>query len=289
MTPLLQTAGWTLIHFIWQGAAIAGGASALLTLTRRRSASVRYVIACASLAAMLAAPLVTARLLWTAGGSQSAVTEHTSVSSTAVAAARGRTDQAAAKGRVTSRDIDEGVAVRQGPSPARPIGFSLATLEHHDRVARRRRHSAGADGRRLVARPAAPSRGARDELVALADAVPPAGVPARAPGGGARGRVRAGRRADCRRLAASGDPAADRRPGIVDALAGRSHPRARARAYPSSRLRRQRAADDRRDAAVLSPRGVVALEACACRTRALLRRHRDRDLRRSGWVRARAG
>ena len=65
MTPYLQTAGWSLIHFVWQGAAIAGATSVLLRLMRHRSASARYVIACASLAAMLAGPAVTARLLWT--------------------------------------------------------------------------------------------------------------------------------------------------------------------------------------------------------------------------------
>ncbi len=64
MTPLLQTIGWALIHFLWQGAVIAGGASTLLRLTRQRSASVRYIIASASLLAMLAAPVVTARLMW---------------------------------------------------------------------------------------------------------------------------------------------------------------------------------------------------------------------------------
>ena len=66
MTSFLQTAGWALIHFVWQGAAIAGAAAALLRLTRRRSANVRYLIACASLAFMLASPVITARLLWTA-------------------------------------------------------------------------------------------------------------------------------------------------------------------------------------------------------------------------------
>jgi len=64
MTPLLQTIGWALIHFLWQGAAIAGGASTLLRLTRHRSASIRYIIASTSLLAMLAAPVVTARLMW---------------------------------------------------------------------------------------------------------------------------------------------------------------------------------------------------------------------------------
>ena len=63
MTPLFQTIGWALIHFLWQGAVIAGAASTLLRLTRQRSASVRYIIASASLLAMLAAPAVTARLM----------------------------------------------------------------------------------------------------------------------------------------------------------------------------------------------------------------------------------
>src|SRR5215218_1385225 len=71
MTPLLQTAGWTLIHFVWQGTAIAGATCALLRLTRYRSAAARYVIACMSLAAMLAAPIATARLLLTGAESPS--------------------------------------------------------------------------------------------------------------------------------------------------------------------------------------------------------------------------
>src|SRR4051794_11118577 len=66
MTPLLLLAGWALIHFLWQGLAIAGVACALLAVAARRSAGLRYVIGCASLVAMLAAPAVTARLLWIA-------------------------------------------------------------------------------------------------------------------------------------------------------------------------------------------------------------------------------
>ena len=63
MTPWLETAGWTLIHFVWQGCAIAAVTAAALRLAERRSASVRYVIACAGLTLMMAAPIVTARLL----------------------------------------------------------------------------------------------------------------------------------------------------------------------------------------------------------------------------------
>ena len=38
MTPLLETTGWALIHFVWQGAAIAAAAATILRVLRRRSA-----------------------------------------------------------------------------------------------------------------------------------------------------------------------------------------------------------------------------------------------------------
>jgi uncharacterized protein (TIGR03435 family) len=52
--------GWTLIHFLWQGAAIA----AVYAAARRffAGANGRYLLACAALAAMMAAPVIT----WTA-------------------------------------------------------------------------------------------------------------------------------------------------------------------------------------------------------------------------------
>jgi hypothetical protein len=57
--PWVERLGWTLVHFLWQGALIA----ALYALARRWLASAsgpttRYVLACAALAAMMAAPLV---------------------------------------------------------------------------------------------------------------------------------------------------------------------------------------------------------------------------------------
>src|SRR6185503_9889007 len=66
-TPILETAGWTLIHFLWQGCALAAVAATLLRLAERRSANARYLIACAALVVMVATPAVTARLLWDAG------------------------------------------------------------------------------------------------------------------------------------------------------------------------------------------------------------------------------
>ena len=66
MTPYLQTAGWALIHFVWQGAAIAAVIAVALRLLERRSANARYIVACAGLVAMLAAPAVTGQLIWAA-------------------------------------------------------------------------------------------------------------------------------------------------------------------------------------------------------------------------------
>ena len=128
MTPLLQTAGWTLIHFVWQGAAIAGAASALLRLTRRRSASARYVIACVSLAGMLAAPAFTARVIWTGTAlAPSPQAEHGDA-----AALPGRAASTTASAIVSV--IDDHAVVALGSSPAssvqrfRPAMF-LASLE----------------------------------------------------------------------------------------------------------------------------------------------------------------
>ena len=81
----------------------------------------------------------------------------------------------------------------------------------------------------------------------------------------------------------------------ASALAGltpqpdRSDPRARARPHPPSRLPRQSAADRRRNAAVLSPGGVVGVAPDPRRARELLRRSRGEPLRRSGGLRRGAG
>jgi beta-lactamase regulating signal transducer with metallopeptidase domain len=60
MNPWIQVTGWTLIHFVWQAALLAIATALSLWLCRRRSPNVRYAVACVGLAAMLAAPAVTA-------------------------------------------------------------------------------------------------------------------------------------------------------------------------------------------------------------------------------------
>ena len=61
----MHSLGWTLLHFLWQGAAVAALAAVLMTLCRRASA--RYVLAVGALALMLAAPVTTFVVLTSSG------------------------------------------------------------------------------------------------------------------------------------------------------------------------------------------------------------------------------
>src|ERR1041385_758965 len=58
--PWVARLGWTLVHFLWQGLAIAIlYAAARGLMGRSASANARYLLACAAMAAMMAAPLAT--------------------------------------------------------------------------------------------------------------------------------------------------------------------------------------------------------------------------------------
>ena len=59
MSPWMHVAGWVLVHFVWQGAALAVVAAIALRSCRRQAASVRYGIACGALVSMLVAVAVT--------------------------------------------------------------------------------------------------------------------------------------------------------------------------------------------------------------------------------------
>lgn len=59
--PFCQALAWALLHFLWQGLALALVAAAGLGALRRRSAQARYLFACACFAAMAVAPAVTLR------------------------------------------------------------------------------------------------------------------------------------------------------------------------------------------------------------------------------------
>jgi uncharacterized protein (TIGR03435 family) len=67
----IDLAGWTLLHFLWQGAIVWAVATVLLRSLW--TAQARYAVACASLLAMVAAPLATAALLSGRDGASIAV------------------------------------------------------------------------------------------------------------------------------------------------------------------------------------------------------------------------
>lgn len=71
-----MTLGWTLVHFLWQGAAGAAGLAMVLLATR--SSKVRYAAGCVALALMALAPVITYALL----GQPGAVRELTPLSLT---------------------------------------------------------------------------------------------------------------------------------------------------------------------------------------------------------------
>ena len=57
--------GWALFHFLWQGALVALVVAPLVWLLRKRSPALRYTLACAALATMVALPVATA---WSLAG-----------------------------------------------------------------------------------------------------------------------------------------------------------------------------------------------------------------------------
>jgi len=56
--PAASRLGATLLHFLWQGAAVAALLALALQLGRRQSARSRYAMSCVALAAMAVLPLV---------------------------------------------------------------------------------------------------------------------------------------------------------------------------------------------------------------------------------------
>src|SRR5215831_12244883 len=63
METWVYVAGWTLVHFLWQGTVIAGGAAIGLYLLRHAAPNVRYVFASAALTLMPLSLVATACLV----------------------------------------------------------------------------------------------------------------------------------------------------------------------------------------------------------------------------------
>jgi len=60
---IVQKLGWTLLHFVWQAAAVALLVGILLALLRKSSANLRYIIACTALGLIVLLPIITMQLV----------------------------------------------------------------------------------------------------------------------------------------------------------------------------------------------------------------------------------
>jgi GWxTD domain-containing protein len=63
-TPMAQALGWTLVHFVWEGAVLAAALWAVLRVSRAAPARRRYAVASLILAAMPAAFAITLAVIW---------------------------------------------------------------------------------------------------------------------------------------------------------------------------------------------------------------------------------
>ncbi len=88
---IVEGVGWVLVHFVWQGAAIALALAVLLAIAGDAQARVRYALSCGALALMLVATLATAaRVATGSAGRSAAVASIHMDAATAPAAAIGR-------------------------------------------------------------------------------------------------------------------------------------------------------------------------------------------------------
>lgn len=74
-SSVMQPLGWALVHFLWQGLAVAALASVALAFSR--NARTRYAVAVGSLILMVAAPIGTFLYLWNAESTASALINST--------------------------------------------------------------------------------------------------------------------------------------------------------------------------------------------------------------------
>ena len=64
----MQALGWTLIHFLWQGAIVGINFAMVRRLVPSEQSSLRYAFGLFSLFALVMAPVLTLALLWPSGG-----------------------------------------------------------------------------------------------------------------------------------------------------------------------------------------------------------------------------
>ncbi|MDX9974437.1 MAG: M56 family metallopeptidase [FCB group bacterium] len=116
-SPLLATAGLTLLHFLWQGCLVALVLAIVLGLTDKGAARLRYALGCTAMVLLAVGPVVTFAVLWpeTAASSPAVALEAAPLAS-APAAVEAKPLPPAAEARLREQAIaagDRGEALSQ--------------------------------------------------------------------------------------------------------------------------------------------------------------------------------
>src|SRR5262245_25812231 len=110
--PTVEALGWTLVHFLWQGALVALTLALARVALKRRTANLRYLASCAAMLLMLAMPVITFVTL-------SSITHETQVVMTDP-----RAPKQAVKTDSLKRELGDGSAIvgelNQSPTPTSP-------------------------------------------------------------------------------------------------------------------------------------------------------------------------
>ena len=151
---IVEGVGWVLVHFVWQGAAIALALAVLLAIAGDAQARVRYALSCGALALMLVATLATAARVAT--GSAGRVRGWWRRSTWIAATARRRRPSRRHAGRTTSaQDSGTPLHARAGAiadlDAARAAGPRCGDAVAGRRVGDRRAAALDPAARRLVA------------------------------------------------------------------------------------------------------------------------------------------
>lgn len=105
---IIQTLGWTLLHFIWQGLLVALIMAGINAVLNRHSASHRYVVACCAMLSMIALPILTFLFLQSSLSQavvSPAIAQATPASSNSLAVTANLTDQSLEGAYLISKQV----------------------------------------------------------------------------------------------------------------------------------------------------------------------------------------
>ncbi len=113
---MVESVGWVLVHFVWQGTAIALVLAALLALTSTAQATLRYALSCAALTVMLMATVATAVTVITSAEPTMAK-QPSADDAAATSPLRASSDEVAATTSSALQTVGKTFNAQQTPSP----------------------------------------------------------------------------------------------------------------------------------------------------------------------------